>query len=330
MQKTSSCPPSPRSSSPASPLPQPTIAEFMPADQEYITFLLSGNHAKSPGKVHHAQNVNPDSFMSLPLNLQVSRFMIVFSFIGTLLLFIFGLLIEIQPLYIKGVSPARTPLHRNLHGHYSTYSWVHFSARIRILNNMTFSNENTDHEAIHRMMESMGMVFEMKKEAKVAFKASALYFVVMILSIVYNQNHVLIHAKYTRLNLVSNIKNVISVSHLHLVRLIRKYRRRHYNHVQEVHGLSSSGAGRTVVGPGLGLAIVNVNNRGTRSRSQSRDTLYHEDDSDSGLEELGLSMTERSGSKRGRRKSSGSGDGESLTSWPLPTMSQIISKPKKR
>jgi hypothetical protein len=58
--------------------------------------------------------------------------------------------------------------------------------------------------------------------------------------------------------------------------------------------------------------------------------LYHEDDSDCSLEELGLSMTERSGSKRGRGKSSGSGDEESLTSWPLPTMSQIISKPKKR
>jgi hypothetical protein len=258
--------------------------------------------------------------------------MIVFSFIGTLLLFLFGLLIEIQPLYIKGVSPARTPLHRNLHGHYSTYSWVHFSARLRILNNLTFSNEDTDHEAMYRMMESMGMVFEMKKEAKVAFKASALYFVVMILSIVYNQNHVIIHAKYTRLNLFARFRNILDSFHLHAVRLIRKYRRRHYSHLHEVHHGLSGGVCITSVGPGLGLAKVNVYLL-SRSRSQSRDKLHHHgDDSDPGLEELGLSMTERSRSKRGKTKSSNnSREGESPTSWAsLPTFSNVISKPKKR
>lgn len=290
--------------SPASPLPQPTIAEFMPADQEYITFLLSGNHAKSPGKVHHAQNLNPDSFMSLPFNLQISRFLIVFSFIGTIILFIFGLLIEIQPLYIKGISPARTPLHRNLHGHYSTYSWVHFSARLRILNNLTFSNESTDHKEMDRMMESMGMVFEMKKEAKVAFKASALYFLVMMLSIVYNQNHVLIHAKYARWNVSARIRSSLDAIRLHAVRLIRRYRRRHYSHVQEVHGL---GSGRRSVTPvGLGLAKLNINAI-HRSRSQSRDTLVDQkDDSDSGLEELGLSMVQRPRQKQMRKSSSNS------------------------
>eukprot|EP00557_Chaetoceros_sp_GSL56_P009438 CAMPEP_0176489856 /NCGR_PEP_ID=MMETSP0200_2-20121128/7537_1 /TAXON_ID=947934 /ORGANISM="Chaetoceros sp., Strain GSL56" /LENGTH=198 /DNA_ID=CAMNT_0017887077 /DNA_START=576 /DNA_END=1172 /DNA_ORIENTATION=- len=197
---------------------------------------------------------------------------------------------------------------------------------------MTFSNDNTDHEAMDRMMESMGMVFEMKKEAKVAFKASALYFVVMVLSIVYNQNHVIIHAKYNRLIVLARIKNAIESFHLHAVRIVRKYRRRHYTNVQEVHGMSG-GAGRTI-GPGLGLAKVNINAL-SRSRSQSRDRLYHGDDSDSGLEELGLSMLERSRTNRkGKKKSSNitidsGGEGEGLTSWGLPTLSHVLSKTKK-
>ena len=74
--------------------------------------------------------------------------MTYFSFIGTVILFLFGYLIEVQPLYIKGISPARTPLYRNLHGQYSPYSWVHFSARLRILENRTLSQQDTNHEEV--------------------------------------------------------------------------------------------------------------------------------------------------------------------------------------
>lgn len=251
------------------PRAHPSISEFMPSDQQYINFLLSGNHHRSPSgggigngqagiKIHHAQNTNPDSFFSQPMNLQTSKFMTYFSFVGTILLFLFGYLIEVQPLYIKGISPARTPLYRNLHGQYSPYSWVHFSARLRILENRTLSQQDTNHEEVQRMMESMHMVFEMKKEAKVAFKASALYFLIMILSYVYTQNHVLIHAHYQRMNfnLVGRLKGAIIMIPRHVLLLLRKYRRRNYHsNIDEVgvgplnntgfntkrHGASSTG-----------------------------------------------------------------------------------------
>jgi len=311
------------SKSPIAPRPHPNISEFMPADQQYISFLLSGNNSNS-GKIHYAQNTNTNNpnvsyrYQSQPVNLQISKFTTIFSLIATFILLLFGIIIETQPLYIKGISPARTPLNRNLHGQYSQYSWVHFSARLRILHNITFSNENTNHEEMDRMMESMGMVFEMKSEAKVAFKTSALYFLIMILSIVYSHNHVLIHANYQKMHVWGTIKAVVSMTPRYISLLMRKYRRRHYNRVQDV----GTGAGAGVGGPGLGLAKVNINaTNWNKSKSVSRsgqlhsssiagrsgnqlhsssiaipggNESSHEEDYDSGLEDLGLSMRERS------------------------------------
>jgi len=309
--------------SPSSPTPHPNIADFMPADQKYISFLLSGNHHKSKTVVYHAQNTHPESFSAQPLNLQISKAITIFSFIGTLLLFIFGFIIEVQPLYIKGVSAARTPLSRNLMGQYSKYSWVHFSARLRILNNVTTSKQSTDHQEMNRMMESMGMIFEMKSEAKVAFKTSALYFLVMTLAIIYTHNHVLIHANYQKINLWGKVKVVWSMVPRYLILLLRKYRRRHYNHVHDVH-VRGPGVG----GPGLGLAKVNIN---AMSRSKNNiivmpagETGSPDDGYDSSLEDLGLSMRERSSDGGG---GSGDGTGEGFTSAVLKT---IMSKSKKK
>jgi hypothetical protein len=332
-------------SSPAAQRPHPNIAEFMPADQQYISFLLSGNHSNS-GKIHYAQNTNPNSYQSQPFNLQISKFATIFSLIATFILLLFGILLETQPLYIKGVSPARTPLNRNLHGQYTQYSWVHFSARLRILQNITFSNENTNHEEMDRMMKSMGMVFEMKSEAKVAFKTAALYFLIMILSIVYTQNHVLIHANYQKMHVWGTIKALVSMTPRYIALLVRKYRRRNYKHVQDV----GTGAGVGAGGPGLGLAKVNINAMNmnmNRNKSMSRNASgsvsgpgggrslsgthlhssslaipggndsSHEEDYDSGLEELGLSMRERSK------------DGDNL-GFASSALKMIMSKSKKK
>ena len=331
--------------SPAAQRPHPNIAEFMPADQQYISFLLSGNHSNS-GKIHYAQNTNPNSYQSQPFNLQISKFATIFSLIATFILVLFGILLEYQPLYIKGVSPARTPLNRNLHGQYTQYSWVHFSARLRILQNITFSNDNTNHEEMDRMMESMGMVFEMKSEAKVAFKTAALYFLIMILSIVYTQNHVLIHANYQKMHVWGTIKALVSMTPRYIALLVRKYRRRNYKHVQDV----GTGAGVGAGGPGLGLAKVNINAMNmnmNRNKSMSRNASgsvsgpgggrslsgthlhssslaipggndsSHEEDYDSGLEDLGLSMRERSK------------DGDNL-GFASSALKMIMSKSKKK
>jgi len=159
------------------------------------------------------------------------------------------------------------------------------------------------------------MIFEMKSEAKVAFKASALYFLVMTLAIIYTQNHVLIHANYQKMNMNvwGKIKAGISMAPRYFLLVVRKYRRRHYNHVYDVGpgGPGTSGAG----GPGLGLAKVNINSRGRSKNNRSK----QEEDYDSGLEDLGLGMRERS--------EDGGGTGGGFASSLLKT---IMSKSKKR
>ena len=159
-------------------------------------------------------------------------------------------------------------------------------------------------------MESMGMVFEMKSEAKVAFKTAALYFLIMVLSIVYSHNHVLIHANCHKWNVWGRMRDV-NMAHLrrYFALVVRRYRRRQYSHVQEVNGMIGSGGGGVPGGngnvPGIGLAKVDINamnmNMNTHSHSSQKQPAniaisMGDYDSDSGLEEVGLSM--REGSRR--------------------------------
>ena len=316
-----------------SPNGHPTIADFMPADQQYTAFLKTENanfNAESRNlrsfKVHHAQNLNPNSFWSQPANLQLSKFATIFSLIATIILFMFGLIIEIQPLYIKGISPTRTPLTRNLNGHYSHYSFVHFSARLRILQNTTLAHSNTNHEEMARMLEDM--TFEMKSEAKVAFKAAALYFLIMVFSIIYTNNHVLIHSNLHSMHLWTRFKSLVYSLPRNLALLIRKYRRRHYSNVQEVNSAHDN-----MQVPGIGLARVRISNRTIprstpqrRGPSPASSSIHTSDDYDSssGREDLGLSMRERPRRFDGNEQGN-SGMGFASSAWE----SMIVDKTKK-
>jgi hypothetical protein len=291
----------------------------MQTDQQYMAFLLSGNAphtTNSTTRIHHAQNTNTnDSFFSQPFNLQVSKFTTIFSLIATIILFIFGLLIEIQPLYIKGISPKRTPMTRNLHGQYSTYSFVHFSARLRILQNVTLSQSNTNHEEMSRMMESM--IFEMKDEAKVAFKACALYFLIMVLSFIYSQNHVLVHANLQRMSLGNRVRNLVHGLPRNFILLIRRYRRRHYNHVQEVNAHSHGHGHGHGHAPGIGLAKVRITKNANTMNANAMAASNHSDyDSSSGREDfdMGLSMRERPHSRTRRMAVADGIDRSNITS----------------
>ena len=72
----------------------PTISDFMPADQQYVQFLLSGKKkvSNSPNrsiKIHHAHDQN-----RTPMHLQLSGFCTIFSFIAMLLLILFGTILS--------------------------------------------------------------------------------------------------------------------------------------------------------------------------------------------------------------------------------------------
>lgn len=234
----------------------PTISDFMPADQQYVQFLLSGkkknynSRNRTSVRIHHANQQ-----IGTPTHLQLSGFCTIFSFIAMLLLILFGTMIEVQPLYIKGISPARKPIVRNLHGEYTAYSWVHFSSRLRLLKEFGSAynerGEDQQHDSIssishlnkneivenQRLLKNMNFEFEMKSEAKVAFKAAALYFLFMVFSFIYTQNHILIGAKILAYRNGKGVlgKIVILIGSIgHVINLIyNQYRRRHYRNVQE-------------------------------------------------------------------------------------------------
>ena len=117
-----------RPQSPKSPI-IPTIADFMIHDEDYGNGKKQSYYAAS-----HPHN-------QYSYNIQCAKFCTYFSFIAILFLVTVGILIEVQPLYIKGVSPERVPLSfrkmRESHGgdqsEKELLSYVHYSGRLRML-----------------------------------------------------------------------------------------------------------------------------------------------------------------------------------------------------
>ncbi len=178
------------------------------------------------------------------------------------------------------------------------------------------------------MMESM--VFEMKDEAKVAFKASALYFLVMVLSYIYTQNYVLIHAQWAKYNVGARVRILVSSIPRNVLLLYRKYKRRHYSNVQDVNS-HSRGYHSDGYAPGIGLAKVRITKNTNAMKTPA--ASYHSDyDSSSGREDfdVGLSLRDRShrgvspgGGGSGMNSNTGLGFGSSA--WDA-----MIDKTKKR
>jgi len=297
----------------------PTISDFMPADGQYKHFRRefstsaggSGSGSANRRKMYHAHSP------SKPAHLQLANFCTIFSIIALILLTMFGIMIENEPLYIKGISVERTPMVRNLHGEYTEYSWVHFSSRLQMLNQYKYKMGNnninrdvnssgdvvndteaelevpayahaqsdqddgntnpedntSEKERNYRKLSNMNMEYELKSEAKVAFKAAALYFLCAVLSYIYVQNHVLIWQKYRAFagyghthrgeyhdygqpgfvhrrgttggalagtGIFGRIMCILGGVGRSINKCITHYRRRNYRNVQEVNGDSSS------------------------------------------------------------------------------------------
>lgn len=248
---------------PSSPEPPPQLSEFMSNDKDYVHFLLSGNHHGNQSR-HDTHRVFTKQDPSSEIHLQLSSFCTWFSLIAVLILILFGVLIETQPLYIKGISAQRTPYVRVLHSHMginppdtasigsdgNIFSWVHFSGRLRMLDSYrNFKKENKkfseyivgdahgqyvsyeyvqEGKRYHERHLGNNVRFEMKKEAKIAFKTAALYFLTMILSIVYSHNHEYIRQRYRQWNLVGRLTQAILLRRYFAIAYSR-FKRRYYS-----------------------------------------------------------------------------------------------------
>jgi hypothetical protein len=254
-----------------SPTQTPQISEFMSTDKDYVDFLLRGNDNSVTQRIFFKQE------QYTPTHLQISNFCTWFSLIAVMILTLFGVLIETQPLYIKGISPQRTPYIRVLHVNddgqipnavdnsptTNAFSWVHFSGRLRILDSYRdFKNQNNENDKRtkffkktpvenvddhgeyitydyvrqgkdyhERRMSSENIRFEMKKEAKTAFKTAALYFLTMILSIVYSQNHEYIRQHYRHWNLFGRLTQAILLRRYFSI-VYNRYKRRNYSDLE--------------------------------------------------------------------------------------------------
>jgi hypothetical protein len=82
-----------------------------------------------------------------------------------------------------------------------------------------------------RRMSSENIRFEMKKEAKTAFKTAALYFLTMILSIVYSQNHEYIRQHYRHWNLFGRLTQAILLRRYFSI-VYNRYKRRNYSDLE--------------------------------------------------------------------------------------------------
>ena len=171
-------------------------------------------------------------------NIKCAKFCTFFSIIAILFLVMVGILIEVQPLYIKGISAERVPLslrkmremgigstgssgngNGNGKSEKELLSFVNYSGRLRMLqsyyihqpssssssstNRKTYDDDPiTNYEKYNAFLRSLSdeqkeyIVYEMKSQAKTAFKTAALYFVIMVLSIVYTHNLDRVHLMF--------------------------------------------------------------------------------------------------------------------------------------
>lgn len=259
----------------------PQISEFMSTDKDYVGFLSRGNDFdQSDGNSTTTQRIFVKQEQSTPTHLQISNFCTWFSLIAVMILTLFGVLIETQPLYIKGISPQRTPYLRVLYDGQipnsvanspttNVFSGVHFSGRLRMLDSYReFKNDKNERKEFskgassekiddhgeyvtyeyvrqgkhyhERRMSSDNIRFEMKKEAKTAFKTAALYFLTMILSIVYSQNHEYIRQHYRQWNLFGRLTQAILLRRYFSI-IYNRYKRRNYS---DLEGSSTFFSGR--------------------------------------------------------------------------------------
>jgi len=199
------------------------LSMFMVSDreyQEYQDFLLTGRTKDRNENGCCGTNCGADD---------AGRCCAGFSFVAMVFLIFVGTLIEKQPIYLKGV--------KQISGN---------PQRGRVLSSKGLKHENKYQsqrkmeEVQWRYRSSTQYVdgpggFKMRDESSNAFKASAAYFLTMVLSLIYTQN-------YDRIN--STTVSMIAKAPLYIYGVIKsaylQYRRRHYMDIPETGNLPST------------------------------------------------------------------------------------------
>lgn len=232
----------------------PILRDFLVEDENYVQFLLgdrSVNHrddGPSPRRRQHQQQYSN----------QCGSFCTGFSFVGMLFLIWVGLIIEIQPIFIKGISPKK-PLYikkDNYRQMMSVNTEDSSISSIRQKINMAWyytsnDNFNLNGDQVITTRDQMLKdgsrnleddndeyieVYEMKYEAKSSFKAAAAYFLTMVISFIYTQN-----SEGFSLNFLQRIKQAVYLRQNCAV-VYNNYRRRKYNDIPDDTVSSMTGA----------------------------------------------------------------------------------------
>jgi hypothetical protein len=166
------------------------LSDFLINDRCYQRYLLEGKRSSYRGIINgvKASNDNNKGFMD-PIFL--AKVCTVCSFIGMLFLLFVAIIIETQPLYIKGVK--------------------------------VYSSSNNEQDIEYRF----------RKETSNALKASAAYFLTMVLSIIYVQAPTL--ELNPAIGRICHLKRLVVSTYF-------RYRRRHYDAIPD-NGSSIFGGG---------------------------------------------------------------------------------------
>jgi len=146
----------------------------------------------------------------------------VFSFVGMIFLLIIGILLETQPLYLNGVK-LNGSTSNNMR--FIQQSFLRNLPKIPLLRSMT--SKNFTREETTDGMELRRHVHNMQKETKNAFKASALYFLTMMLSFILVQSPDIISCDIFR-----KMKRTLFVRR-YIVNAWNTYRRKEYTDIYD-------------------------------------------------------------------------------------------------
>jgi len=218
------------------------LSDFLINDRCYHRYLLEGKRSSYRGIINGVKASTDDNkgFMDPIFLAKVST---ICSFIGMLFLLFVAIIIETQPLYIKGVK---------------VYS----------------SNQNNEQDIEYRF----------RKETSNALKASAAYFLTMVLSIIY------IQAPSLELNpamgRICHLKRLVVSTYF-------RYRRRHYDAIPDNNGSIFGGGSSSTSGSILpthsssangseGDKLLKSRRRKKRSSKRKNPDDKHDDDDHGG------------------------------------------------
>ena len=217
------------------------LSDFLINDRCYHRYLLEGKRSSYRGIINGVKASTDDGNKGFMDPIFLAKVSTICSFIGMLFLLFVAIIIETQPLYIKGVK---------------VYS----------------SNQNEEE-------------YRFRKETSNALKASAAYFLTMVLSIIY------IQAPSLELNpamgRICHLKRLVVSTYF-------RYRRRHYDTIPDNNGSIFGGGGSSSTSGSIlpthsssangseGDKLLKSRRRKKRSSKRKSQDGKHDDDDDHG------------------------------------------------